>query len=58
MEIWNKIKFKNEPIWEVVNTYTTELIEWELTEMVRVAFVWYELEFPASLFDITETEND
>lgn len=51
METWDKIKFKVEPIGEVISSYTTELVEWEQTEIVRVAFAWFELEFPSILFD-------
>lgn len=42
-------RFKETPTAEVVNEYETDWVR-----LVRLAFAWFELELPASLFDITE----
>lgn len=57
METGDKIRFKQEPIWEVINTYSTELEEWIQIEIIRVNFSWYELEFPSVLFEKIEVQN-
>ena len=49
-------KFKELPTWIVVNEYTTEQEPWVLIDYVILQFWEYQLEFPASLFDITEEE--
>lgn len=50
-------KFKELPTWIVVNEYTTEKEPWILIDYVILQFWEYQLEFPASLFDITEEDE-
>lgn len=46
-------RFKETPVATVVNDYETDWVR-----ILRLQFWEFELELPASLFDITETEND
>ena len=49
-------RFKEVPTAQVINEYTTEREPWVLTDFVVLQFWESQLEFPASLFDITEED--